>query len=475
MLFNSLHFAIFFPIVTLAFFLLQGRSRWVMLLMASAYFYMALVPVYILILLALILVDYGAGLQIGRSEGAARRGWLVGSLLANFGVLFGFKYWGFFAEQVGTVAGAVGSDFRLPLLNLLLPVGLSFHTFQSVAYTIEVYYRRQEPERNLIAYALYVLFYPQLVAGPIERPGHLLRQIHQAPAMVFEPERISSGLRLMLWGLLKKVVVADGLAGLVDRSYTNLAQADSVVLLVAAYAFSIQIYCDFSGYTDVARGAARVMGFELMRNFDRPYESTSMVEFWRRWHISLSSWFRDYLYYPLGGNRGGPALAARNVFIVFLVSGLWHGASWSFVVWGALHGAVVVAEGALSRWLPRMPDNALVKLVRWFLVFHLVTLAWVFFRAPDLATAGTYLGRLFEGQGFDTLRGHNLGDPLEVGVAFTAAFMVLGLEWANARYELAGKLRLGPLPARWLVYYAATIALLLGAGTAPQQFIYFQF
>jgi D-alanyl-lipoteichoic acid acyltransferase DltB (MBOAT superfamily) len=475
MLFNSLHFAIFFPIVTLAFFLLQGRSRVFMLLLASAYFYMALVPVYILILAALIVVDYGAGLQIGRSEGHERRAWLVASLLANFGVLFGFKYWGFFAEQVALLATASGSDWRLPLLHMVLPVGLSFHTFQSVAYTIEVYYRRQEPERSLSAYALYVLFYPQLVAGPIERPGQLLNQVHRAPQMTFDAERASSGLRLMLWGMLKKVVVADGLAAIVDRSYANLAHADSVALLVGAYAFSIQIYCDFSGYTDVARGAARVMGFDLMRNFERPYESTSITEFWRRWHISLSSWFRDYLYIPLGGSRGGALRAARNVMIVFLVSGLWHGAAWSFVVWGALHGVLVVGEAGLNRWLPRRAALAFPKPLRWFLVFHLVTLAWVFFRAPNLSVAGQYLERLFAGQGFGTLRGHNLGDPAEVALAFGAAFALLGLEWGNARYGLAEKLRLGPLPARWLAYYAAALVLLVGAGAAPQQFIYFQF
>ncbi len=475
MLFNSLHFAVFFPIVTLAFFLLEGRRRWWMLLVASAYFYMALVPAYILILAGVILVDFAAGLLIARSEGSARRFWLCASLVGNFGVLFSFKYWGFVAEQVGWLASWTGSSWQPPLLGWLLPVGLSFHTFQSVAYTIEVYWRRQPPERNLAVYALYVLFYPQLVAGPIERPGRLLSQIHGSTATRFDAERASSGLRLMLWGLVKKVVVADGLAAIVDRAYSNLSQADSVVLLIAAYAFSIQIYCDFSGYTDIARGAARVMGFDLMLNFDRPYESTSMGEFWRRWHISLSSWFKDYLYVPLGGSRRGSLLTTRNVLVVFLVSGLWHGASWNFVVWGAIHGVLVTMEGRLGFGRTERRRSRLELALRWLFVFHAVTLAWIFFRAPTMGVAVDYYARLFAGDGFDTLRGHNVGAPLDVAWAFGAGLAVLVLEWAHARHDLAARFIGWPRSARWALYYAGVLALWVGSAASPQQFIYFQF
>jgi D-alanyl-lipoteichoic acid acyltransferase DltB (MBOAT superfamily) len=345
-----------------------------------------------------------------------------------------------------------------------------------MSYTIEVYRRAQPAFRNLRVYALYVLFYPQLVAGPIERPQHLLPQLEAAPRVTFDAARVSAGLRLMLWGLLKKVVVADGLAGVVDRVYADLGRADSVALLVGAYAFSVQIYCDFSGYTDIARGAARVMGFELMANFARPYAATSFSDFWRRWHISLSSWFRDYLYIPLGGSRKGLPRTLRNLLVVFVVSGLWHGANWTFVVWGALHGSFLISEVLLGRAVKgSFFESRSWRALRWFGVFHAVTLAWVFFRAETLTAAVQYLSVLFSGAGITSLRGHNLGSPLGLVFVFGMALAVLSLESLDAKFQLWQRVERAPLMTRWVAYYVAIGLLLVGTSSAPQQFIYFQF
>jgi len=335
-LFNSLHFALFFPVVTTLYFLLPHRHRLWMLLLASCYFYMALVPKYILILFFLIAVDYTAGLLIERAPPEKRRLYLLCSLLANVLVLSIFKYFNFINANVGGVIEALGGRWSLPNLNIILPIGLSFHTFQSISYVIEVYRGRQKAERNLGKYALYVLFYPQLVAGPIERPQNLLHQFDEPHR--FDYARVTDGLKLMVWGLFKKVVIADRLAVAVDLVYNNPTSYSGWPLVVATYFFAIQIYCDFSGYTDMARGAAQVMGFRMMENFRAPYLATSIGEFWRRWHISLSSWFRDYVYIPMGGNQVPRWRWYANLMAVFLLSGLWHGASWTFVIWGGLHG-----------------------------------------------------------------------------------------------------------------------------------------
>ncbi len=298
MLFNSLEFALFFPFVTLLYFVLPHRVRWALLLGASAWFYMAFVPVYILILGFTILVDYVAGLLIENAAGR-RRGWYLAlSVLANVGVLAVFKYWNFLATNVNDVFLLFDPQIQVPLLALLLPIGLSFHTFQAMSYTIEVYRGTQPAERNLGIYALYVLFYPQLVAGPIERPQNLLhqfREVHQ-----FDADRVFAGLSRMLAGLFKKLVIADRLAIVVNGVYGDPTAYSAGTLLLATWLYAVQIYCDFSGYSDIALGAANVMGFTLMENFDRPYFATSIGDFWRRWHISLSTWFKDYLYVPLG-------------------------------------------------------------------------------------------------------------------------------------------------------------------------------
>ena len=479
MLFNSLQFLIFFPLVTLGFFLLAPRWRWSWLLVASCYFYMCFKPVYILILALTIGVDYIAGLTIERAQGRARRLALGASLLANIGVLVFFKYYGFLAANWTPLADWLGLP-ALPALNIILPIGLSFHTFQSLAYTIEVYRGTQRAERHLGILATYVMFYPQLVAGPIERPQNLLGQLHQV--QTFDMDRVADGLRLMLWGFFKKLVVADRCAAIVNQSYAHPELANGLILLFGTYMFAFQIYCDFSGYSDIARGAARVMGVELMVNFKRPYFSKSISEFWQRWHISLSTWFRDYLYIPLGGNRVGKIRWQWNLFVVFLVSGLWHGANWTFLIWGALHGAYMVVSiwtrrlrETLVRWsgLNRLP--VLHRLIQMAITFHLVLLAWVFFRAKSLADALLILKKIFMFSAyridlavFDLPRVELLLAPL-------AVVFLLAVHAVDNRIPLRDHLARLPQPVRWAIAYAAILSVILFGKYQQMAFIYFQF
>jgi D-alanyl-lipoteichoic acid acyltransferase DltB (MBOAT superfamily) len=408
MIFNSLHFLLFFAFTTLAYFSLPQRGRWALLLLASCYFYMAFIPAYLLILAIVILIDYAAGIWIERSQGLYRRWLLIISLIANIGLLAFFKYYDFFNEQLTATLAIWGLKNSVPMLNslipgIVLPIGLSFHTFQSISYTIEVYRGNQRAEHNLVVYALYVLFYPQLVAGPIERPQNVLHQFHE-----FQPfnwERVRFGLLLMIGGFVKKVVIADRMALVVDPAFGHVDTTNGVTLLLAAIFYSIQIYCDFSGYTDIAIGAGQVLGIRMMKNFDTPYLSTSITEFWRRWHISLSSWFRDYVYIPLGGNRRSTARTYLNTFAVFGLSGLWHGADWKYVIWGLLHGFYLVIAQIWSRRRRQTQPiiqtetepqlNGLSKRhLNQLMTFALVTLTWVFFRANSTSDALTILGKI---------------------------------------------------------------------------------
>lgn len=340
MSFVSFQFPIFFLVVSLVLAILPQRGRWAWLIGASCWFYMAFIPAYILILFAVIAVDYVAGLLIEPARGRRRKLLLVASLLANVGFLSIFKYLDFGLANLNELCASLGLGGIAWTFPLALPIGLSFHTFQSMAYTIEVYQGRHPAERHLGMYALYVLFYPQMVAGPIERPQNILPQLHRGIAS--NASDWTSGLQLMAWGFFKKVVIADRLAEYVDFAYASPSRSPAATL-IATYFFAFQIYCDFSGYTDIARGAARTMGIRFMLNFDHPYCSRSLGEFWRRWHISLSTWFRDYIFIPLGGSRSGVWRTCGNLMVVFLVSGLWHGAAWTFLIWGGIHGFFVVA------------------------------------------------------------------------------------------------------------------------------------
>jgi alginate O-acetyltransferase complex protein AlgI len=400
MLFNSIQFIIFFIVVTLAYFSLSWRGRWVLLLVASCYFYMVFKPVFILILFGTIVIDYYAGIWIAQTENQRQKKLLlIISLISNIGILAFFKYYDFLQGSINNVLASIDLRPMVPQLTrlipgriaewmttgdgrILLPIGLSFHTFQAMSYTIEVYRGNQTPERNFGIYALYVMFYPQLVAGPIERPQNMLFQFHSY--FKYDFENVKAGLMQMVIGFFKKMVIADRLSTVVDFAYDPGADHNGLTLLMATVFYSFQIYCDFSGYSDIAIGAARVMGFNLMDNFRSPYESSSIAEFWGRWHISLSTWFRDYLYIPLGGNRKGEVKRYRNQLIVFLVSGLWHGASWNFVVWGALHGTYQVTASLRDKLLKKagfsLPKQGIYKVFGILITFTLVTLAWVFFR-----------------------------------------------------------------------------------------------
>lgn len=485
MLFNSLHFLVFFVIVTLAYFSLRWPGRWKLLLLASCYFYMVFVPKYLLILFGTIVIDYFAGLWIEKSSGLQRKLLLIVSLIANIGILAVFKYYDFTAENLERLLGTLGAARHVPRLlealpdallpgqrstlvsHLLLPIGLSFHTFQAMSYTIEVFRGNQRAERHFGIYALYVMFYPQLVAGPIERPQNVLWQYHTY--FPYNWENVKAGLMRMAWGFFKKVVIADRLAMVVDPAYADVSGHNGLSLLVATFCYTIQIYCDFSAYSDIAIGAARVMGYDLMENFRTPYVATSITDFWRRWHISLSTWFRDYFYIPLGGNRKGEVRRYVNLFLTFLVSGIWHGANWTFVIWGALHGLYQTAENFYRQHFPpvQLGPPLLDKWLKRVLTFLLVMLTWVFFRATTLRDAYTILAKIFNPVFWGPLQMPLNAAELALGLA-----MVGFMFWKEARYFVIPTDRDGVFWPLWTVLLAA--CYFLGVFSSSQ-FIYFQF
>lgn len=481
MLFNSFQFLIFFIVVTSLYFALPYKNRWFLLLAASCYFYMAFVPIYILILAFTIVIDYYAGIFIENASGKKRKWWLIISLIANVGVLCIFKYYNFLNDSFTFLMHGFALENPIPYLNILLPVGLSFHTFQAMSYTIEVYRGHQKAERHFGIYSLYVMFYPQLVAGPIERPQNLLHQFREK--YDFDYNRITSGLRLMLWGLFKKVVIADRLAIIVDAVYNNPQAHITSSLIIATIFFAFQIFCDFSGYSDMAIGAARVMGFNLMNNFNRPYHSKSVHEFWSRWHISLSTWFKDYLYIPLGGNRVAIERWYLNIFIVFLVSGLWHGANWTFVVWGALHGFYIIFGRLTENFRQKVSKKIFldkIPLLAPLTTFFLVGVAWVFFRADNLDTATYIITQMFTGfpqMCIDLMNGQLIFEYLGTAKAWPI-FLIVFLETINYlqdKYQLSKKFVKLPITLRWLVYFTVVMVILLTGVFDDRQFIYFQF
>lgn len=497
MLFNSLHYLVFFPVTLLAYFVVPLRHRWALLLAASYYFYASWRPEYLALLVVSTVIDYGVALLMDRSaDGPRRRLWLVVSLVSNLGLLGFFKYATFFADSTRTaLQWAGGSPTAIPTFDILLPVGISFYTFQSLGYTIDVYRGRVKAERHLGYFALYVSFFPQLVAGPIERPDGLLPQLRADRA--FDARAAADGMKLMLWGYFKKVVIADRLAAFVNVVYAEPTAYNGLVLLLATVFFSFQIYCDFSGYTDIAIGSAQVMGIRLMRNFRSPYFSRSIPEFWQRWHISLSTWFRDYVYLPLGGNRVPRWRWRMNILLTFLASGLWHGASWTFVVWGGLHGVLYVATASVSEWLGRLglASRSLlaIPLVRGVghlasvaLTYALVCLTWVFFRAESLSDAGYILSAISADllrptlalavRGDPTLEGFTHGftrTDLFIAVAAIAVMELVHL--AQLRGSLRERMQLWPVWARWSLYYAVVLCILTFGAFTTHDFIYFQF
>ncbi|MES2847945.1 MAG: MBOAT family O-acyltransferase [Bacteroidota bacterium] len=478
MLFNSSSFAIFLPIVFLLYWFVLNKnlSRQNMLLLFASYFFYACWDWRFLFLLMFsTLLDYYTGLKMqDASNGKRKKIWFWLSIIINVGFLGIFKYYNFFAESFAEMLSHTGIKIDVWTIKVILPVGISFYTFHGLSYVIDIYKNRIKAEKNFVDYAVFVSFFPLLVAGPIERATHLLPQIKKERQ--FDYVKAVDGLRQILWGLFKKVVIADNCAALANDIFNNYTDHSGSTLVAGAIFFTFQIYCDFSGYSDIALGTARLFGIELLRNFAFPYFSRDIAEFWRRWHISLSTWFRDYLYVPLGGSRGGTWMKVRNTFIIFLVSGFWHGANWTFIVWGFLNALYflplllsnknrdnldIIAKGKI---FPSAKEFAAV-----LITFSLTVFAWIFFRAESVSQAFGYIGGIFTSSLFSM-------PQVSSSVVWALIAIFLAIEWngREQQYAIANfALRL-PRPVRWGMYYFMALAIYVYAGKG-QQFIYFQF
>ncbi len=473
MSFNSYQFAIFFLTLVPAYWLLVHwpRAQNVLLLVASYYFYACWNVRFLALLIASTIVDYACALRIDREQDERRRKWIVSASLAfNIGMLGYFKYCHFFAHSLHDALASAGIAVPKWELDVALPIGISFYTFQSMSYVIDVYRREIKPTRNLVQFAVFVSFFPHLVAGPIMRATTLLTQIRSRRRV--HAQQFYDGVYLIYWGLFEKVVVADNLALVVDDLFGRWQTLDGGLTLLATYAFAFQIYGDFAGYTDMARGVGKCLGFELPINFNLPYFSTSPRDFWNRWHISLSHWLRDYLYIPLGGNRQGAWLSTRNVLITMLLGGLWHGAEWTFIVWGLYHGLLLVAGRLLTPWLARVrPDNtfdhACWKGLRMIVTFHFVCLGWLVFRAGSLEQAAGMFAAIVARPGLPPL-----AVVLPVALAIAALLAVqLALHFTD---DVASIGRL-PWYLRSVLYTAGFYAIVVAGQFGGQQFLYFQF
>jgi D-alanyl-lipoteichoic acid acyltransferase DltB (MBOAT superfamily) len=480
MLFNSFEFLIFFILTSVGYFVINHQYRWAVLLLASCIFYMYFIPIYILILFLTIIIDYFAGILLENTEGKKRKWYLVASIVTNIGILAFFKYFNFFIDNLNGISGVLGSPQTFKYLPIILPIGLSFHTFQAMSYTIEVYRGNQKAERHFGIYSLYVMFYPQLVAGPIERPQNMLHQFHEEHHFNFD--NLLSGLRWLLWGLFKKVVIADRLAIMVDYIYNGSGHSSGMEWIIATILFAIQIYCDFSGYSDMALGSARIMGFDLMLNFRQPYFSKNIAEFWSRWHISLSTWFKDYLYIPLGGNRVKISRWKFNLFFVFMVSGFWHGANWTFIIWGALHGVYLIVAEIRKRFFKQIIGFDFLNIL---ITFILVSFAWIFFRANSLEQAFNICKEIFkpiDASYFQISKSDLHGQPDTIlGLAkwkFIASLMVIPIlfycDYLISTKKVNDLIKKSPIYS-WSIYYMLIIIILLFGVFDTKQFIYFQF
>lgn len=479
MLFNSFDFLLFLIIVVSIYYVLKHKYRWFLLLLASYFFYGYWEIKYLSIIVVSSLIDYFVGIKIYECKLKRRkRFYLYISLISNLGILFVFKYFNFFIDNASElIRNTINMDFELPFMELLLPVGISFYTFQTLSYSIDIYNGNMKPERHLGIFALFVTFFPQLVAGPIERATNLLPQFHKQH--LFNYDRISSGLSLMLLGLFKKVVIADRLAIVVNEIYNNPNEYNGFTLVVGTIFFAFQIYCDFSGYSDIAIGCAKILGFNLMKNFNYPYFAKSINEFWKRWHISLSTWFRDYVYIPLGGNRKMKWRWYYNLFITFLISGLWHGANWTFIVWGIIHGTILIIETVTIK--KETSNNKLKDGLLVLKTFIIVCLSWVFFRANNIQDAFSILTNIFD------LRSYSL-NQLSLYVVPTTKDTVYAMDiflsyvmitiLIVSEYIFSKKLKFEELSYykyKLPIYAFGIISILLLGAYEKNEFIYFQF
>ena len=469
MLFNSIAFLLFFPIVCVLYFAIPAstlRARNLLLLAASYYFYMNWEPAYALLLLASTAVTYSAALGIKRSSESSKKKWcLAGSLVLNLAILFLFKYYNFLGSNIEAALQMSGLSIDIPEFKLLLPIGISFYTFKALGYTIDVYRGTVKAEHDFFNYALFVSFFPALAAGPIDRSNSLLPQLKKKRP--FDYDDVMTGVRMMVWGYFLKLVIADRCGIYVDTIFNNVDRHNGGSYLLASLLFPFQIYGDFAGYSLIAIGAARVMGFRLMENFRRPYFACSIGEFWHRWHISLSTWFRDYVYIPLGGNRVGRARQYFNLLVTFVVSGIWHGANWTFICWGTLHGVLLCIEKALG--IGRRKYSGVSRLCHWAATFVLVSLAWVLFRADSLHDAMTVIKGIFTSPGVPHA-------DMKTFMALALVFPILIIKEIANEYQwnihVSGS-------RHWIVrhlYIAAMTALIILFGIlGSDQFIYFQF
>jgi len=489
-IFNSLHYLFFLPLVTLLYYLLPVRSRWILLLIASYYFYMVWEPIYIVLILISTLVDYYCGIKMGELHTKKeRRPFMLISLMTGLTMLGTFKYYDFFADSTNKLLAAMNMEYMLPIAHLILPLGISFYTFQTLSYTFDVYKGKSAPEKKLGIFALYVMFFPQLVAGPIERASHLISQFHFD--YKFDREKMTSGLRLILLGLFKKVVIADQLGIMVASVFNHPDGAHSVSIYIACLLFAQQVYCDFSGYTDIARGSARLLGIELMENFQLPFFSRSINVMWTKWHISLMSWFRDYIMFPL--IRKGWSWPA--VFgLIFLVSGIWHGANWTFVVWGLYNGIFVIYSKSTEKFREGIFDklgihknNLIRQWFQFFMVFHIFAFGSVFFRARTLSDSWTFIKGLFTDVGGTiSLIIHNPGnvrqDILYLGKDSISFYLIIGFvimlelfQWQLRKNSLDKFMNGLQIVPRFTIYLVAVISIILMSNISETPFIYFQF
>ena len=480
MLFNSIEFAIFLPLVFIIYWFfcnnLKSQNRF--LLFSSYLFYGWWDWRFLSLILFSTIVDYYVGWMLRTEENQTKRKILLWtSVLFNLGILGFFKYNNFFLDNFIIAFSFFGAEIKANSLNIILPVGISFYTFQTLSYTIDAYKRKLKPTKDFIAFSAFVSFFPQLVAGPIERATHLLPQFYKK--RTFDTAKAVDGMRQILWGLFKKIVIADNAAEYVNLIFDNPTNYNSSTLVLGAILFAFQIYCDFSGYSDIAIGTARLFGFDLMKNFAFPYFSRDIAEFWRRWHISLSTWFRDYVYIPLGGSRGGIWFKIRNTFIIFIVSGFWHGANWTFIIWGALNAIYflpLLLANKNRNHLNTIAENKILPNIREtisvLITFSLTIFAWIFFRAENLSDAFIYIKRIITTPFFSNL---NLNDSIFSYLIILSIFLIIEwigrtknhpLEWTNNRI---------PSYLRWVIYYSLIFAIITFGAFKQSQFIYFQF
>ena len=477
MLFNSSEFLVFFTIVLFIYFSMPSRYRWMLLLPASYYFYMSVKVEYGILLFISTVIGYVAAIGVAKRKGKRRKAWLVLGIAGNLGILALFKYANFIGDNISSLFKVFGISFSPLAVSLILPVGISFYTFQNISYLVDVYRRTLPPERHFGIYSVYHAFFPQLVAGPIERGKELLPQFYEKKKL--EYANVIAGLKWMAWGYFKKLVIADRAAIVVNQVYGNPHDFTGASLAFATVLFAIQIYCDFSGYCDIAIGVARIMGFRLNQNFNNPYVAESVSEFWRRWHITLSKWFRDYVYIPLGGNRKGALRTHVNVMIVFGASGLWHGASWTFVIWGLLHGSFIVLTEMTRKvrlaWgeFLGFTNAAFSRMMSMAVTFLAVCIAWVFFRAASVGEAWYVLSNIPRGL-LDARVEFSGFAQIDLLIICAALVILLFHEFEERRSPLIVALRSQPL-AQGIVYCLVLLFILLFGVFGSAKFIYFQF